>query len=44
MVGRLSIVRINSDFDLFGDYLFSSFSEKDGMVVGCRLSFFEKGS
>lgn len=43
MVGRLSMVRINSDFDLFGDYLFSSFSEKDGMVVDCRLSFLEKG-
>lgn len=44
MVGRLSVVRINSDLNLFGDYLFSSFNEKDGMVVGCRLSFFEKGS
>lgn len=43
MVGRLSVVRINSDLDLFGDYLFSSFSEKDGMVVDCRLSFLEKG-
>lgn len=26
------------------DYPFSSFSEKDGMVLGCRLFFLKKGS